>query len=755
MALNIGELMGYIRADDSDMQRGLGDAETALGRFQGAMGARLRAVAEAFRSAGASVGGALGEGFDDAAERGRASVASLAKAIGGLSAGVPAVAAVATAVGGLVAAFAGAGIAAKAFQMAAGPQLEAVTEASEAAEKAEEAHAEATRKKAAAQKLAAKGGDEYKAALKEAEAATKRATEADALYKEQLEEMPPATREMSKALTGLKDDHQKWSDSLASSTMPVFTKGINILRSLLPMLTPFVKQAAEAFGDFLDKVAKGIKSARFKEWAAETAAGAGRSLRDFLTVLGNLGRGFGGLLSAFKPASDGVTGGLVRMSAAFAEWGTNLKGSAGFEKFLEVAREGAATLALLAGAVFKVVRALAPLLGATVMVAQALGRLIQATPQPVLTALVTTLAAVKLGMMAYGVGAAAVAAANTVMASTAWVAIAGWTRMMAVGLMAYASTAGAAVAAAATTAAAWVGSALVAIGTWTAAVVRAGAMAVAQFTLMAARAVVWAATMAAQWLIAMGPIGWIIAAVVGLAALIIANWDKIKKWTGQAWDWVWGKVTGITKMLVSYITNLPLVRFFLQHWDRIKQGTVRKILELVNYVRGLPGRIASALSGLGSLLVGKGRDLIRGLWRGIQSMGGWLRSTLIGWAKSAIPGPIAEALGIASPSRVMAEQVGRWIPAGLAEGITGHQGVVDRAMRNLVQMPAMAPAYPSMPSMAPAGAYTASAGGPGKGSSVVVEIRADRSAASNFIVDIIREAVATRGHGSVEATFRR
>lgn len=100
-----------------------------------------------------------------------------------------------------------------------------------------------------------------------------------------------------------------------------------------------------------------------------------------------------------------------------------------------------------------------------------------------------------------------------------------------------------------------------------------------------------------------------------------------------------------------------------------KDSIVSKADEAIAWVRGLPDRIASAVGNLGSLLVSKGKDVVRGLWSGIKSMGAWLRSTLSSWAKDLIPGPIAEALGIASPSKVMARDVGRWIPAGVVKGI--------------------------------------------------------------------------------------
>lgn len=274
----------------------------------------------------------------------------------------------------------------------------------------------------------------------------------------------------------------------------------------------------------------------------------------------------------------------------------------------------------------------------------------------------------KVAMFTYSTIASVVTAAHAVVSASCWTVIGNWTRMTATGLMAYARIAGSAVVSAATTGAAWVGSALVGIGTWIAAVVRAAITAAAQFLMMAARAVAWAAVMAAQWLIAMGPIGWVIAAVIGLVVLIVANWDLIKSATAAAWDWVWGKIVAIGTSIVTTVANF--IAGALQRWDRLRAGVAAKVVGLVSYVRGLPGQIRGALGDMAALLVQKGRDVVSGLWQGILGMGGWLKGKILGWAKSVVPGPIAKALGIASPSKVTAAQ-GAWIGRGLADGLLG------------------------------------------------------------------------------------
>ncbi|AZM91430.1 phage tail tape measure protein [Streptomyces sp. W1SF4] len=411
-----------------------------------------------------------------------------------------------------------------------------------------------------------------------------------------------------------------------------------------------------------------------------------------------------------------------------------------------------------------------------------------------LLGLAATVLVVRGAMMVYSAVSAIVAGANAIISASAWGVIGNWMRMMGIGLMAYARIAAGAVASALSTAAAWTGSALVSIGTWVLAVLRAGATAAMQFLLMAARAVAWAAVMAAQWLIAMGPIGWIIMAVAGLVALIVAYWDQIKAWTGAAWDWVWQKIQGFVNFVIQLFMNFTLVGLIashwesikstavaawdgliawikgipgmiynaflnftpiglmIKHWEAIKEGAKRKGGELILWVRDLPGMISAKLSGLGSLLVDKGRDVVSGLWRGIQSMGAWLRSTLISWARKLIPGPIAKALGIASPSKLMADQIGQWIPAGVVVGIESRAGEVDAAMTGLVQPPASGLASAAGQQMG-----GGSGGGvltrPGYGP-VPVEVRLVIDAAvESAFATALRKSVRLVGQGSVQTAY--
>ena len=105
----------------------------------------------------------------------------------------------------------------------------------------------------------------------------------------------------------------------------------------------------------------------------------------------------------------------------------------------------------------------------------------------------------------------------------------------------------------------------------------------------------------------------------------------------------------------------------------VKAGASTIFNGIVNYFKTMPSKMLSI-----------GKDLIKGLWNGISDMSGWIIGKLQGFGDSVLQG-IKNFFGISSPSRTMADEVGKWIPAGMAEGITGNAKAATRAMAGLSQ----------------------------------------------------------------------
>lgn len=677
----------------------------------------------------------------------------LGKGVLGLGAGVPVAAAVAAGVGGMAAAFASAGIAAKAFQLAVGPQMQAVSEVAGLAEEAE--------------KAAAAGAED--------------AAEKQKAYNDALKQLPPHTRAMAKEFIGLKKDYSQWSDSLSSSTMPVFTKGLQVVRRLLPLLTPFVKAASKAFGEFIDEIDRSTRGKGLEAFAQSMAKVAGQNLKSLLTGLKNIAVGIGGVIKAFLPMSDEMSGGFESATAAFARWGQGLSKSEGFAEFVALAKQGAKTLGTLAVAVGNLLVALGPLIGITTQLALILAQVINALPPSVLQVLAVAIASVVIGMKLYRAGAVAVRTANAIMASSAWTAIAGWLRMMAVGIMAYARIAAAAVVSAARTAAVWAVSAARMTATWLVQMIRVAVTTAAQFAMMAARAVAWAVIMAAQWLVAFWPIALIIIAVIALVALIILYWDEIKaftiavwnavwsfikaaadkiwqfflNWTlygliVKHWDDIWGATVSAWNAVVAWVRKIPgwiyqaflnwtALGLLIKHWSAMKNATVSKATELINWVKGIPGRVRSALGNLGSVLTGAGRALIQGFINGIKNMLGSVKnaaSSVVSAARDYFPFSPAKEGPFSGRGYTLYS--GMALADAFGQGITNGAPGVQSALDGLVDVPGMS------------GAYRAGAANTGTAAAakILVEV-----AGPEAVKQIIRAIVVRDAGGNVQKAF--
>lgn len=136
---------------------------------------------------------------------------------------------------------------------------------------------------------------------------------------------------------------------------------------------------------------------------------------------------------------------------------------------------------------------------------------------------------------------------------------------------------------------------------------------------------------------------------------------------------------------------------FVDWVGRMGKGAKDKLNDLADWFQGLGKRIRGWLGEAGSWLFNIGRDIIRGMWNGIKDMGDWLGRKVRELALAVIPGPIRDALGIHSPSRLMASEVGRWIPPGVIDGIEQAQPELDAKLRAMVRIPRV-----SMPEISPA-----------------------------------------------------
>lgn len=242
------------------------------------------------------------------------------------------------------------------------------------------------------------------------------------------------------------------------------------------------------------------------------------------------------------------------------------------------------------------------------------------------------------------------------------------------------------------------------------------------------------------------PIGLVVIAVAALAlgvVELIKHWSQVSAFFKGLWSDVTHifsdavqAVSGFVGDIVNFVAGLAgrVVGGIADLAHTIQQGFLRIVTDALNFcgdlerdvvgffTNTLPRAVMGAISWVGNV----GKNIVEGIWNGIAGMGQWLWNQLVGWIKSVVPGPILSALGIGSPSKVMADQVGRWIPAGIAQGMLANSHVVSGASRTLAGM-AVSGAGATGGYGGTTGGYGSAVGGGGLPGGVVVNVNVSGS----------------------------
>lgn len=183
--------------------------------------------------------------------------------------------------------------------------------------------------------------------------------------------------------------------------------------------------------------------------------------------------------------------------------------------------------------------------------------------------------------------------------------------------------------------------------------------------------------------------------------------------------------TNFINNVVSFFTQLPgKIQQFLssaltnvQNWatniaNKAKEAATNFLNNVVNTITQLPGKIklyldsaitnlttwvtqmgqkgkeainslitnvTSAASGIASKVMSIGSDIVSGVWQGIKNA----KYTFVSNVKSFFSGivdGVKDALGIGSPSKVFRDEVGRWLPPGVAQGF---EAALPAAMKTM------------------------------------------------------------------------
>lgn len=121
--------------------------------------------------------------------------------------------------------------------------------------------------------------------------------------------------------------------------------------------------------------------------------------------------------------------------------------------------------------------------------------------------------------------------------------------------------------------------------------------------------------------------------------------------------------------VVSFIQQLPgkIKQFLDSAINNLRTWVTQMGQKGKEAVQSLINNVMSAASGIASKVMSIGSDIVSGVWNGIKNAADWFTDQVKGFFSGIVDG-VKNALGIGSPSKVFRDEIGKWLPPGVAQG---------------------------------------------------------------------------------------
>lgn len=161
----------------------------------------------------------------------------------------------------------------------------------------------------------------------------------------------------------------------------------------------------------------------------------------------------------------------------------------------------------------------------------------------------------------------------------------------------------------------------------------------------------------------------------GISSVWSSAWNGIKSVTSGAMNMVRSVVSGGMSAMHSVVSSMmsAVQSAFVSGWNAARNATANGISRAVSAARSMTGAMVSA-----------GRDFVMGFVNGIEGAI-WRAASAAARMASAAMHAAKAWFNIGSPSKVMRDQVGKWVPAGLAVGIEQNTDLVENAAKRMAE----------------------------------------------------------------------
>lgn len=162
-----------------------------------------------------------------------------------------------------------------------------------------------------------------------------------------------------------------------------------------------------------------------------------------------------------------------------------------------------------------------------------------------------------------------------------------------------------------------------------------------------------------------------------ISVILAYNWLNLGKQIIQFFgngiskmvSFVSSKAGGIFNTVVNALKNLPqtLMNLAKNMISKFGKSITNATGTVKGAVKGVFNAIINGFKSLPSQMASIGTNLVKGLWNGIGNVKDWILGKIKGFGSSILNG-IKSFFGIHSPSKVFADEVGKFMPMGIEVG---------------------------------------------------------------------------------------
>lgn len=151
--------------------------------------------------------------------------------------------------------------------------------------------------------------------------------------------------------------------------------------------------------------------------------------------------------------------------------------------------------------------------------------------------------------------------------------------------------------------------------------------------------------------------------LVNFVTVDIPNFiNSIGNWFAQLPGKIWTWLTNVISKIGEWLTNM---------YNKCKEGISDLVSDIGEWFSELPDKMKEI-----------GKNIVNGVWKGIKGAAKKFKENVEDFFSGIVDGA-KDALGIESPSKVFAQQVGQWIPKGVAVGIDDNVSSVMKSIKDM------------------------------------------------------------------------